>query len=165
MSVTHQKTQRDNGNQYALAHESIGNLQYDLPNHFAMTGHIAKAAGSGWVLLIDELQCLANKDLAALIMAMHRMSQENLQGTADRRRTTQIHSTGWPREALCRTAVSVYQHRALATSEPEGQDFSRIGGNYQPTQSRAPSCCVNPSRYAHCALGSHATGPRRLSPH
>ena len=43
-----------------------------------MTGDIAKAAGRGSVLLIDELQWLTKNDLAALIMVLHRTSQEGL---------------------------------------------------------------------------------------
>lgn len=53
-----------------------GDLQYDLPDIFELIGQAAKAAGKGWVLLIDEVQFLSNADLSALIVAIHRMSQE-----------------------------------------------------------------------------------------
>ncbi|WJD61464.1 ATP-binding protein [Pseudomonas kurunegalensis] len=55
-----------------------GNLQYDLPDLFNVIGRAAKAAGKGWILLIDEVQYLSEADLRALIVAMHRMSQEGL---------------------------------------------------------------------------------------
>lgn len=58
--------------------QSTVDLQHELPDLFSKIGHMAKAAGSGWVLLIDELQYLAKKDLAELIMALHRTSQEGL---------------------------------------------------------------------------------------
>jgi len=55
-----------------------GDLQYDLPDLFNLIGRAAKAAERGWVLLIDELQYLSEADLSALIVALHRMSQEGL---------------------------------------------------------------------------------------
>ncbi|MNQ83369.1 hypothetical protein D3C85_984470 [compost metagenome] len=53
-----------------------GDLQYDLPDLFDVIGRAAKAAGKGWILLIDEVQYLSEADLSALIVAIHRMSQE-----------------------------------------------------------------------------------------
>lgn len=55
-----------------------GDLQYDLPDLFTLIGKAAEAAGRGWVLLIDEVQYLSETDLSALIVAIHRMSQEGL---------------------------------------------------------------------------------------
>lgn len=55
-----------------------GNLQYDLPDLFTVIGEAAQAAGKGWILLIDEVQYLAEADLSALIVSIHRMSQEGL---------------------------------------------------------------------------------------
>lgn len=55
-----------------------GDLQYDLPDLFEVIGQAAQAAGKGWVLLIDEVQYLSEADLSALIVAIHRMSQEGL---------------------------------------------------------------------------------------
>jgi len=55
-----------------------GDLQYDLPALFEMIGRAAQAAGKGWVLLIDEVQYLSEADLSALIVSIHRMSQEGL---------------------------------------------------------------------------------------
>lgn len=55
-----------------------GELRYDLPELFSLIGHAAQAAGRGWLLLIDEVQYLSEADLSALIVAMHRISQEGL---------------------------------------------------------------------------------------
>lgn len=55
-----------------------GDIQYDLPDLFTLIGRAAQAADRGWVLLIDEVQYLSAADLSALIVALHRMSQEGL---------------------------------------------------------------------------------------
>lgn len=55
-----------------------GDLQYDLPDLFTSIGKAAQVVGRGWLLLIDEVQYLSEADLSALIVAMHRMSQEGL---------------------------------------------------------------------------------------
>jgi hypothetical protein len=55
-----------------------GDLQYDLPDLFGVIGRAAKAAGKGWILLIDEVQYLTATDLSALIVSIHRISQDGL---------------------------------------------------------------------------------------
>ena len=55
-----------------------GDIQFDLPDLFEAIGQAAQAAGKGWLLLIDEVQYLSDEDLSALIVSMHRMSQEGL---------------------------------------------------------------------------------------
>lgn len=55
-----------------------GDLQFDLPDIFNAIGKAAQAGGKGWVILIDEVQYLSEPDLSALIVAIHRMSQEGL---------------------------------------------------------------------------------------
>jgi hypothetical protein len=55
-----------------------GKLEYDLVDLFLRVGETARAAGSAWTLLIDELQYLTEAELAALIVALHRVSQKNL---------------------------------------------------------------------------------------
>jgi len=55
-----------------------GDIQFDLPDLFTAIGKAAKAGGRGWVLLIDEVQYLSEADLSALIVSIHRMSQEGL---------------------------------------------------------------------------------------
>ena len=53
-----------------------GDLQVDLADLFALIGRAAAAAGRGWLILIDEVQCLSEADLSALIVALHRVSQD-----------------------------------------------------------------------------------------
>jgi hypothetical protein len=55
-----------------------GDLEADLPDLFTKVGEAAKAAGKAWTLLIDEVQYLQPGDLAALIVALHRVSQRDL---------------------------------------------------------------------------------------
>lgn len=55
-----------------------GNLEYDLAELFLKVGEAAKAAGRGWVLLIDEVQYLSTDELGALIVAVHRINQKAL---------------------------------------------------------------------------------------
>lgn len=55
-----------------------GDIQFDLPDLFTAIGKAAKAGSKGWVLLIDEVQYLSEADLSALIVSIHRMSQEGL---------------------------------------------------------------------------------------
>ena len=55
-----------------------GKLELDLPDLFAAVGQAAKAAGKGWLLLIDEVQYLSEKDLSALIVSLHNISQLEL---------------------------------------------------------------------------------------
>ncbi|WP_028914216.1 ATP-binding protein [Pseudorhodobacter ferrugineus] len=55
-----------------------GNLEYDLPDMFVAIGTAAKAAGKGWCLLIDEVQYLKEAELAALIVAIHKVGQKQL---------------------------------------------------------------------------------------
>lgn len=55
-----------------------GNLEYDLGDLFIRIGEAAKAAGKAWTLLIDEVQYLTEKELAAIIVAIHRVNQKGL---------------------------------------------------------------------------------------
>lgn len=55
-----------------------GNLEFDLVDLFIRVGEAAKAAHKAWTLLIDEIQYLSAKDLAALIVAIHRVNQKRL---------------------------------------------------------------------------------------
>jgi hypothetical protein len=55
-----------------------GNLEIDLAEMFEAIGLAARAAGKGWVLLIDEVQYLEEEELGAVIVAVHRMAQRNL---------------------------------------------------------------------------------------
>lgn len=55
-----------------------GDLENDLPELFVRIGEAAKAAGKAWTLLIDEVQYLNQKDLAALIVSLHKINQAGL---------------------------------------------------------------------------------------
>ena len=55
-----------------------GDLEQDLPDLLSAIGHAAKARGSAVALMLDEVQYLSRADLSALIMAIHRTTQENL---------------------------------------------------------------------------------------
>lgn len=55
-----------------------GDLENDLPELFVRIGEAAKVAGKAWTLLIDEVQYLSQKDLAALIVSLHKINQANL---------------------------------------------------------------------------------------
>jgi hypothetical protein len=55
-----------------------GDLEVDLTALFEAAGRAAKAAGTALVIFIDELQYVAEPELAALISALHRCSQQKL---------------------------------------------------------------------------------------
>ena len=55
-----------------------GDLELDLTEMFVLIGRAAKDAGRGWALFVDEVHYLAERDLAAIIVAVHRVSQKNL---------------------------------------------------------------------------------------
>ncbi|MEO0371792.1 MAG: ATP-binding protein [Pseudomonadota bacterium] len=55
-----------------------GNLEYDLTDMFVAIGLAAQAADKGWCLLIDEVQYLSSEELAALIVAIHKIGQKQL---------------------------------------------------------------------------------------
>ncbi len=55
-----------------------GDLEVDLSNLFIAVAEAAQARGTAIALLIDEIQYLSEKELSALIMAMHKMQQRQL---------------------------------------------------------------------------------------
>ncbi|WP_119390593.1 ATP-binding protein [Taklimakanibacter lacteus] len=55
-----------------------GDLEHDLQALLEVTGNAAQAAGTALAIFADELQYVAEEELAALITALHRMSQRNL---------------------------------------------------------------------------------------
>ena len=55
-----------------------GDIEIDLPNLFAALGEAAEERQAAVALLIDEIQYFGRRDLGALIMAMHRMQQQQL---------------------------------------------------------------------------------------
>ena len=55
-----------------------GDLEHDLPALLEAVGVAAKSADTALVIFIDELQYVAENELAALITAMHRAAQRKL---------------------------------------------------------------------------------------
>ncbi len=55
-----------------------GDLEIDLPNLFVAVAEAAEERKSAVAILIDEIQYLNQKELGALIMAMHRIQQRQL---------------------------------------------------------------------------------------
>lgn len=55
-----------------------GDLEIDLPNLFVAIGEAAEDRGGAVAILIDEIQYLTQKELGALIMAMHKIQQKDL---------------------------------------------------------------------------------------
>jgi len=55
-----------------------GDMQTDLADLFRAVAEAAAANGRGILLLIDEVQYLSEKELGALVMAMHRIQQLSL---------------------------------------------------------------------------------------
>jgi hypothetical protein len=55
-----------------------GDLANDLPELMLAVGQAAAARGTAVALIIDEVQYLAEPELAALIMAIHRVNQKQL---------------------------------------------------------------------------------------
>lgn len=55
-----------------------GDLAIDLIDLFEAVGNAAWSDGKGWALLIDEVQYLKEFELAALIVAIHRLTQKGM---------------------------------------------------------------------------------------
>lgn len=55
-----------------------GDLEHDLQALLEVTGDAAKKAGTALALFVDELQYVAEEELAALITALHRTAQRSL---------------------------------------------------------------------------------------
>lgn len=55
-----------------------GDLEIDLPNLFVAVGEAAKERKAAVAVFIDEVQYFSQKELGALIMAMHKMQQQQL---------------------------------------------------------------------------------------
>ena len=55
-----------------------GDLEHDLQALLEVTGTAAKRAGTALAMFVDELQYVAEEELAALITALHRTAQRNL---------------------------------------------------------------------------------------
>ncbi|MEI9997070.1 MAG: ATP-binding protein [Rhizomicrobium sp.] len=62
----------------AVGTADSGDLERDLSDLFLATGEAAKANSTAVAFFIDEIQYLSQPDLAALIVAVHRVAQRNL---------------------------------------------------------------------------------------
>ena len=51
-----------------------------MPDLFTALGEAAKAAGKGWLLLVDEVHNLSRQDLSALLVSLHQINQQELPG-------------------------------------------------------------------------------------
>jgi hypothetical protein len=55
-----------------------GDLQEDLQVMLETSGEAARSAGSALIVFIDEMQCLDENQLGALVTAMHRLAQQRI---------------------------------------------------------------------------------------
>lgn len=55
-----------------------GDIEVDIPDLFSAIGIAAKESGVAVTIILDEMQYLSEKEMSALVMAMHRASQEQL---------------------------------------------------------------------------------------
>lgn len=55
-----------------------GDIEEDLADLFIEVGRLAESRGRGVLFTVDEIQCLALDELTALIVGLHRVSQEQL---------------------------------------------------------------------------------------
>ncbi len=55
-----------------------GDLEIDVSDLLVSVGEAARAAGSGVILALDEMQYLSEEELSALITAIHRVNQKSL---------------------------------------------------------------------------------------
>ncbi len=53
-------------------------IEIDLPDLFVAIGEAAKECNETIVIILDEIQYLAEKELSAIVMALHRTAQEEL---------------------------------------------------------------------------------------
>lgn len=87
-----------------------GDVQYDLPNIFEEIGRAAKAANTGWCLLVDQVHILSKTDLSALITAFHRISQLQL--------PVLLFGMGLPKVARLAAEAKSYSERIFVYIKP-----------------------------------------------
>ena len=80
-----------------------GDLETDLPALCMLVAQAAKAAGTPVVLLVDELQYLREEDLRALIVSVHKVTQQDLPLT--------LFGAGLPQLAALAGAAKSYAER------------------------------------------------------
>jgi len=62
----------------AIGTADSGDLEIDLPDLFVSMGKASKARKKVIVIILDEIQYLSEKEMSALVMAMHKTSQDQL---------------------------------------------------------------------------------------
>ena len=85
-----------------------GDLQIDLPRLFVAVAEAAQERAGAVAIFMDEIQYLQQKELGALIMAMHKVQQGGLPRAA-RRRPAAAAGAGGRIRVLCRTPVRLSQ--------------------------------------------------------
>ena len=114
-----------------------GDLELDLSDLFESIGEAAAKADRGWALLIDEVQYLKDAELAAVIVAVHRMSQRNL--------PVMVFAGGLPQIAKLSGDAKSYAERLFV--------FPKIGALDRPD---AESAIVKPLRDKGVAIRDDA---------
>ena len=84
-----------------------GDLEDDLTALFLEVGAAAKERKTAVVLLIDEIQYIDEQQFAALIMALHKCSQNQVPLTLTRRRVAAAGRTGRARQIIRRKTFRV----------------------------------------------------------
>ncbi len=97
-----------------------GDLESDLAEMFEAIGRAAQAGSRGWALLIDEVQYLTDDELAAVIVAVHRMSQRSL--------PVMVFAGGLPQIARLSGDAKSYAERLFIFPPigPLGEDAARV---------------------------------------
>jgi hypothetical protein len=94
-----------------------GDLESDLPALCVLVAQAAEAAGTPVVLLVDDIQYLSEEDLRALIVSVHKVTQQEL--------PLVIFGAGLPQLAALAGAAKSYAERlfeyvAVGPLDPEG---------------------------------------------
>jgi hypothetical protein len=93
-----------------------GDLEIDLPNLFVAIAEAAEERQTAVALLVDEIQYLSQKELGAIIMAMHRMQQKQLPLVLLAAGLPVLPGMAGGIEVICRAAVQFPGHRGLVGS-------------------------------------------------
>ena len=82
-----------------------GDLEIDLPNLLVAIGEAAENRSSAVAIFIDEVQYFSQKELAALIMAMHKVQQQQLPVVLLGAGLPILPGLAGESKSLCRTAL------------------------------------------------------------
>ena len=84
-----------------------GDLEIDLPNLFIAIGEAAEDRKCAVAILIDEIQYFNQKELGALIMAMHKIQQRQLPLVLFGAGLPILPGLSWSIQVLCRTTFQL----------------------------------------------------------